>query len=385
MSPEKPAKAVAHKKSTEKHGQRTKVIAIQSGLSETPEPADPLMQPGSHRQAETAHHPETPGQPGRFDQPQPSGPEDQSPLLKVTHQQPEGTFQLGVQIPHAAHEVLKNTPAASAHTHQKHQQHPSQISSTANHKARESASRLHVKIWNTLEWLATSALIFMVLFFIVNFNAYSTLFVDRLNQLRGQVQVNPVVQNLMHDAGLTQQPLPITATPDQSKKQIPYLDMEIAPPDDRIIIPRINRNVPIIKISDADLIKRDWGALETDIQNALRDGVVHYPGTAEPGENGNVVITGHSSYFSWDPGRFKDVFALLHEVIVGDTVIVYHNQKAYFYQVYGIEVVTPDKVDVLTQNGDNRLTLITCTPVGTNLKRLVVFAKPIQNPNGSSD
>ena len=152
--------------------------------------------------------------------------------------------------------------------------------------------------------------------------------------------------------------------------------MAVSPPDDRVIIPRINKNVPIVKVASENLIKRDWGALESDIQEALRDGVVHYPGSAEPGENGNVVITGHSSYFSWDPGRFKDVFALLHQVAIGDTIIVYHDQKQYFYQVYDTQIVTPDKIDVLTQNGENRLTLITCTPVGTNLKRLVVFAKP---------
>ena len=34
-------------------------------------------------------------------------------------------------------------------------------------------------------------------------------------------------------------------------------------------------------------------------------------------------------------------------------------------------------IEILTQEGEDRLTLITCTPVGTNLKRLIVFAKPL--------
>lgn len=297
-----------------------------------------------------------------------------SPLIQVTRQQDDTTFQLGVQIPHAAHEVLKNTekkPESSfTETHPAPHEKP---------HAGAHTSRVGLKIWNTLEWIATSALIFTVLFFVINFSAYSTLFVDKLNQLRGEVQNNPIVQNLTHPAGTTQQPLPIAVTADDSKKQVPYLNIEVAPPDDRVIIPRINRNVPVVKVSTENLIKRDWGALEGEIQQALRYGVVHYPGTAEPGDNGNVVITGHSSYFSWDPGRFKDVFALLHEVAVGDTIIVYHDQKKYFYQVYATEVVTPDKIDILTQKGENRLTLITCTPVGTNLKRLVVFARPTTN------
>ncbi|MFO0780400.1 MAG: class D sortase [Candidatus Gracilibacteria bacterium] len=315
------------------------------------------------------------------------GQEDKSILSEVTIQNsasksaessPE-SFDLKLQVPHAAHEVLiahKNaggqTPAEKSHqpqgsTNLLHQQQ------SVLHKP---AGKLEIKIWNTLEWIATSALIFAVLFFVMNFNAYSTLFMDKLNRLRGDVQTNPIIQNLTHSAGATQQPLPIAQTADQSKKQVPYLNLEIAPPDDRVIIPRIDKNVPIVKVSTENLIKRDWGGLEADIQEALRYGVVHYPGTAEPGENGNVVVTGHSSYFSWDPGRFKDVFALLHEVVVGDTVIVYHNQKKYFYQVYETKVVTPDKIDILTQRGENRLTLITCTPVGTNLKRLVIFAKP---------
>lgn len=302
-------------------------------------------------------------------------PNGQTPQPDDSEQpvQPKQAFQLGVEIPHSADEVFKNTPKTSRYADaQKH------ASAKFNLSRRPG---LGVKIWNIMEWLATSALIFMVLFFIINYNAYSTLFLDKLNQLRGTVQTNPFIQNLVHQAGITQtqQPLPITATADQSKKQIPYLNLEVAPPDDRVIIPRINRNVPVVKVSTENLIKRDWGALEADIQESLRYGVVHYPGTAEPGENGNVVITGHSSYFSWDPGRFKDVFALLHEVAVGDTVIVYHNQKKYFYQVYQTQVVTPDKIDILTQRGENRLTLITCTPVGTNLKRLVVLARPVNS------
>ena len=164
----------------------------------------------------------------------------------------------------------------------------------------------------------------------------------------------------------------------QSAEQIPPLNITVAPPDDRIIIPRINKNVPIVGVSTENLINRDWAGLEADIQAALQLGVVHYPGTAEAGETGNVVITGHSSYFPWDPGRFKDVFALLHEIVVGDEVIVYRDQKPYRYRVYNTRVVTPDQVEVLTQEGEDRLTLITCTPVGTNLKRLIVLAEPIR-------
>lgn len=286
------------------------------------------------------------------------------------------TFSLGVNAAKAPNEVLKTTatpesPAVSLGTKPSSGKPPL----TPTQQLRRQNSH---KVWNLLEWLATSALIFVVLFFVINFSSYSTILVDKLDQLRGTVQTSPFVKNILQTQPSTtdQKPLPLIQNAQNNTQQIPGLSLEVVPPDDRIIVPRIKQNVPVVKVNTENLIKRDWSALEKDIQESLREGVVHYPGTAEPGENGNVVITGHSSYFPWDPGRFKDVFALLTEVVVGDKVVVYHDQKKYIYEVYERKIVTPDKIDVLTQKGDNRLTLITCYPVGTNLKRLVLLAKP---------
>lgn len=280
---------------------------------------------------------------------------------------PEPDFHYSLHIPAALapHEV-QHEPAVH---------HKKNADAQGSHSQK---GRVGIKIWNTLEWLATSALIFMGLFFLMNWGSYSQLFMHKLDQLRGQYSLNPYIQKMMQTPSTaSQELLPVAKTPELSKKQIPVLSLEITPPDDRIIIPRINKNVPVVKVKTENLIKRDWGALEKDIQESLQGGVVHYPGTAEAGQHGNVVITGHSSYFAWDPGRFKDVFALLHEVVIGDQIIVYHEQKKYIYKVYDTQVILPDQVDVLTQSGGDRLTLITCTPVGTNLKRLVVLAKPV--------
>jgi len=170
----------------------------------------------------------------------------------------------------------------------------------------------------------------------------------------------------------------VTSNPQKHKYQIPDLDIEIAPTDNRIIIPRINKNIPIVRISSETLVRRDWKALEKEMQGALQNGVVHYPGTSLPGQSGNIAITGHSSYFPWDSGRFKDVFALLHEVVEGDKIVIYYDQKKYLYEISEIKVVLPDDIEVLKQTPDDRLTLVTCTPIGTNLKRLIVVAKPIK-------
>lgn len=241
--------------------------------------------------------------------------------------------------------------------------------------------KLGDKIWGMLRFISTSAIVFIVLFFVMNWNAYSAIVLNKL----GFIKTSEQMQELLPVNGSTDETelptrdlMDLSKNPEEQKSQIPPLNLEVMPPDTRIVIPRIAENVPVVTISTEALVSRDWDRLEQQIQEGLRDGVVHYPGTAFPGDKGNVVVTGHSSYFVWDPGRFKDVFALLHNVEIGDRVYMFHNQKKYVYEVYEIKVVLPTQVDVLTQIGENRLTLITCTPVGTNLKRLVVLAKPVE-------
>ncbi|MBD3157036.1 sortase [Candidatus Peregrinibacteria bacterium] len=237
------------------------------------------------------------------------------------------------------------------------------------------------KIWSTLRFLSSSAIIFIVIFFAMNWNAYSTIIMNKFGFLKPAAE-EEIDEQFPNEEQLPtidnqQELMDLSKDPEVQKTQMPPLALNVAPPDTRIIIPRINKNVPVITVSSEALLNRDWVRLEQEIQEALQDGVVHYPSTAFPDESGNTVITGHSSYFPWDPGRFKDVFALLHDVQVGDKIYMYYNQKRYDYEVYETKVVLPSQVEVLTQDGEDKLTLITCTPVGTNLKRLVVTARPI--------
>lgn len=153
------------------------------------------------------------------------------------------------------------------------------------------------------------------------------------------------------------------------------LDIAVTSPDNRLVIPSLGLSVPIQKIPYEEAYQDDESLLNNVIQSALRDGVVLYPGTADPGKRGNSFITGHSSYYLWDPGVYKDVFAVLPKIQDGAEIIVYFNQKEYLYKVSSTKEVWPDQVDVLNQTNDYRLTLMTCTPIGTNLKRFIVVAE----------
>lgn len=219
-------------------------------------------------------------------------------------------------------------------------------------------------------------LILVVGFLAMNWSAYYQIAKNEYNKLFGEPNSSTLSQVVEIKNNVAQKLIETGDSTIGQIKKIPDLGLDVAPPDIRLIIPRINQNLPVVRVSSENLISQDWDALEKDIQEKLKDGVIHYPGTSFPDDGGNTVITGHSSYFPWDPGRFKDVFALLSDVDKGDKIALYYKQKKYIYQISDKKVVMPSEIDILKQPGDltqNKLTLITCTPVGTNLKRLVVI------------
>ena len=71
----------------------------------------------------------------------------------------------------------------------------------------------------------------------------------------------------------------------------------------RLTIPDLKINVPIIWSMDS-------GNFETDLQS----GVVHYPGTAMPGEIGTTYIAGHSSNYAWAKGAYNQIFSRLGDL-----------------------------------------------------------------------
>jgi len=110
---------------------------------------------------------------------------------------------------------------------------------------------------------------------------------------------------------------------------------------------------------------------------------VHYPGTARPGQAGNFFVTGHSSYYPWAAGKYKTIFARLHQLNVGDEYWVYYGGDKHRYTVIEKKEVSPSDISVLDQPTDLRLaTLMTCTPVGTTLRRLIIVSQEIDPLSG---
>lgn len=101
------------------------------------------------------------------------------------------------------------------------------------------------------------------------------------------------------------------------------------------------------------------------------------PGTALPGERGNVFITGHSSIPQFQLGKTKAVFSRLSNIRKNDSIIVNANGQEFHYSVEGLRVVDPKEVGVINppDSSGRYLSLMTCVPPGLNTKRLIVLAK----------
>lgn len=228
-----------------------------------------------------------------------------------------------------------------------------------------------------IDFLLFSGVIFIAVFLIFNFTAYKQIVLDFVfpeEQIKSEDNLNKFIGQKPKKE--------ILVLPDPSKKLakkvFPVLTLTVAPPDNRIIIPKIARNIPLVEMDAKNLQGENWVDLEKQIQEGLRNGVVHYPGTAVPGQFGNVFITGHSSYYPWDPGQYKDVFALLPKMAVGDIYYIFYNQKKYTYRIREKKEVAPSNVQVLNQPPQEQIsTLMTCVPVGTALRRLIIVAEQI--------
>ncbi len=243
-------------------------------------------------------------------------------------------------------------------------------------------TRLKLFLVDTVRFGGTFAGIFFVLFLGINAQSFFQIGKAELalgSDLHEQQGLEQIVSG---KSGESQSPSDINAT--SSSDLLSFLP-SVGPYENRLIIPKLAENVPIVRPSLQNLMQENWKKFEDDIQAALHDGVVHYPGSAKPGQAGNFFLTGHSSYYPWDDGKYKDVFARLKDLSPGDTYSVYYGGDKHTYRVTAKKEVKPSDVSVLDQPTNKRTaTLMTCSPVGTTLRRLIVTADEIDPETGEA-
>jgi len=142
-----------------------------------------------------------------------------------------------------------------------------------------------------------------------------------------------------------------------------------ADPEYSIVIPKIGANsriIPNVNAANPDEYLAD-----------LKEGVAQTLGTHNPGEGGHIFLFAHSADNIFDVGTYNAVFYLLYKLDTGDQVNIFYKNHRYIYNVIGKKIVDPTEVNYLTrQTTSEFLTMQTCYPPGTTLKRLLVFAVP---------
>jgi sortase A len=141
----------------------------------------------------------------------------------------------------------------------------------------------------------------------------------------------------------------------QSLANIP---IPTAAPDQAIRI-----QVPAIKV-DAPVVQGDgW--------EQLKKGVGQNVGSANPGQNGNVILSAHDDVYG-------ELFRFLDKLQPGDQIILYSQQRQFVYVVDRTAIVEPTAVEVMASTGSPTVTLISCYPYLVDKQRIVVFAR-LQN------
>lgn len=146
--------------------------------------------------------------------------------------------------------------------------------------------------------------------------------------------LRPMVQSLANI------PIP-TAAPDQGI---------------RIQIPALNIDAPIV---------------QGDGWEQLKKGVGQYIGSADPGRDGNVVLSAHNDVYG-------ELFRYLDRLAPGDQIIISTRLRQFVYVVDRTVLVEPTAVEVMASSGSPTVTLISCYPYLVDNHRIVVFAR-LQN------
>lgn len=175
--------------------------------------------------------------------------------------------------------------------------------------------------------------------------------------LSAQTQLAPTATPLIRPAVLPGGHLPPSTAGGETQPLDPAPAIVIPTPGPqsptRLVIPSINVDVPVVAGDDWEQLKKGAG---------------HHIGSANPGERGNVFISGHNDIYG-------EIFRYLENVKVGDKVIVYAGQQPYTYIVRATRIVDPKDVSIMYPTSSPIVSLMTCYPYMVDTHRLVVIAE----------
>lgn len=151
-----------------------------------------------------------------------------------------------------------------------------------------------------------------------------------------------------------------TSTTEATTTTTEALPVPEAPPDPRAPEPRVELGTIEIPALGVTRTLFEGVTLTT-----LDRGPGHWPGSAMPGQLGNVVVGGHRTSHD-KPFRHVD------QLVPGDEVVFNTLAGRFVYHVRDVEIVTPDSMWVIDQRREYTATLFACHPVGSTKERIIV-------------
>ena len=134
-----------------------------------------------------------------------------------------------------------------------------------------------------------------------------------------------------------------------------------------IRIEKIGVRLPVYHGTDSETLEKGAGHLE---RSALPVGM----------KDCRAVITGHSGL------KDRELFTRLDELKLGDRFEILVLDETLEYEVDGIETVLPEEMSAVRPiEGEDRVTLVTCTPYGVNSHRLLVHGKRVTDAPPTAD
>ena len=156
------------------------------------------------------------------------------------------------------------------------------------------------------------------------------------------------------------------------------IDFNTLPPGNRLIIPDLNINAPLIDTEASGVI--DFS--KENFDEELTKGVVKYPTTPVPGNKGNTLIFGHTSSEWWKKNEYGVIFRNIPKLKAGQKFYVIWNGKKTAYEMVERKVVRPKEVEnyyhEFSDKEESYLTLMGCYPIWTADKRMMIVAKKIE-------
>jgi len=202
-----------------------------------------------------------------------------------------------------------------------------------------------------LQYVGILLLLLGAIFLIIT---YKSIILAYISYLFAPVKETPTISTTINNEEIT--------TTVKSTTQMVIVDNNFG-----IYIPKIKANAKVIPNVDP---------IDKEVYNsALQNGIAHAKGTSFPNEHGNTFLFAHSAVNFYEQRNYNVYFYLLNELDRGDEIYISYDNNIFKYSVLETKIISSTDTKYLGKYMDeDTLTLMSCWPAGTNLKRIIVIA-----------